>query len=164
MTKTQRDLVIASITVSLFLGASWNTFQTLSKKRRAPVPAAEVPSSVETQLLEDAKFIGSVREAQQTSEEQGRRWELEWERDPFQDEGAAAQAVGVIQNLALTGVFWDPEHPRVVLNGKMAGLHDTVDGYKIMKISPNSVLLWTGEKEMELRVFGSPDSPQPPQA
>lgn len=153
MTKNQRDSIIAAVMVAAFAAAMLRNVL-LTKKQTGATEAPQAVSTVETQLLEDARFIGSVRATQTASEEQGGRWDQEWERDPFRAEETVSGSS--FENLALNGIFWDEESARAIVNGKTLRLGDSIDGYKLVEIRRNSVVLWTGEKNLQLSVFKSP--------
>jgi hypothetical protein len=57
--------------------------------------------------------------------------------------------------LTLRGILWDPEVPRAIVNEKTLVKGDTVYGYTLMDIKRRSVILRTGEKNVELQVFSS---------
>lgn len=153
MSKTKRDSIIAVVMVVACVAASFRTFK-LSKHAAVPHASAPTSSNVEKQLLEDAQFINTVRGTQQNTDLQASRWEQEWERDPFRAEEAASG--GGIENLVLQGIYWETDEPRAVINDKILRLGEAIDGYKVVEIRPASALLWTGEKNLELRVFKSP--------
>lgn len=161
MTKTQRDSIIAVVMVAAFIASAVRMVRL--QKQRHPAPAAafvaSASSSVEAQLLDDARFIGTVRETRQTADNQAGRWNQEWERDPFRAEEASGSSV---ENLVLSGVFWDQDTPRAIINGKQLRPGESIDGYKVMEIRHRSVMLWTGEKNLELKVFRSPFEQGPP--
>ncbi|MFA5320673.1 MAG: hypothetical protein WBE75_02705 [Candidatus Omnitrophota bacterium] len=75
-------------------------------------------------------------------------------RDPFygtQISGAGAGDNGVI-GVSLAGIFWDSDKPRAIINGRIAGPGDEVDGVRVKEIRRDRVILENGGRETELKL------------
>ncbi len=79
---------------------------------------------------------------------------LSLKRDPFygaQLSGNSAESSGP-SGISLSGIFWDPENPRAIINGRVAGAGDEVDGYTVKEIRRDRVYLENGDRRTELRL------------
>lgn len=151
--KKQRDLLItaALLAVLLFLFLK-NTL--LNKKPESPSPAPEAAASRPIpNMADELVYLTNLRLNDKVRMEQEKVWEKEWGRDPFQpvEESLSIQRA---VNLTLNGVLWDEKKPRAIVNEKTLRVGDTIYGYTVVDIRPQSVILQTGEKILELRVFG----------
>ena len=109
----------------------------------------DAAQSVPDQLV----VVTNIRSYDRIIEEREALWDREWGRDPFvpqQMMGGLMKAV----NLTLNGVLWDEKTPKAIVNEKTLLTGDTIYGYTVMEIRPRSVVLKTGEKMIELRIFG----------
>lgn len=71
-----------------------------------------------------------------------------WGRTPFQKE----------EPLVLTGIAWDDQNPKAVIQDRIVGVGEEVRGHKIVEIQPTRVKLSNGfyEFELELPVEAQP--------
>ena len=55
-------------------------------------------------------------------------------------------------NLELSGIAWSDVHPVAVISGSIVGTGDFVDGFKVVKIEPNSVELQGEDSTFSIRL------------
>lgn len=84
---------------------------------------------------------------------QKRSAQLSLKRDPFYGTqiGGSAGCAGRT-GIALSGIFWDPDNPRAIINGRIICTGDAVDDYTVKEIARDRVLLGNGDKEIELKL------------
>lgn len=71
-----------------------------------------------------------------------------WRRDPFIRGGSAAGTRG----LALSGILWDPTKPMAILNDQMVSVGDEVEGYQVLEIGTDRVLITDGTETIQLLI------------
>lgn len=80
--------------------------------------------------------------------------DLEILRDPFSSQVFDNTGIkyGVSSNLSwnISGIIWDENNPQVIINGKILGLGDKIDNFRIIKITPKSIIISDGYIEEEL--------------
>ena len=69
-----------------------------------------------------------------------------WGRNPFLPKSVIPVASG------LTGILWDKENPKVIINDQVVGIGDKVDGKTVIDIKQDKVILNDGTKDIELRL------------
>ena len=149
--KTKRDIIITSILLVIF--AFTFTKNVLLRKTGAALPAADFVD--ESQGMADQLiYVTRLRSYDKLRDEQRAVWTKEWGRDPFAPQASLATLTKAV-NLKLGGIFWDEKTPKAVVNEKTLYNGDTIYGYTVVQIKPQSVILKTGEKTIELRVFRS---------
>lgn len=149
--RNRRDLIITGILLIIF--AVSFTKNVLMRKKPGPPPPPAASSANETQGMTDQLIIvTNIRVYDKLRQERVAMWDKEWGRDPFVPQQALATIVKAV-NLTLKGVLWDDEHPKAIVNEKTLYVGDTVYGYTVVEIKPRSVVLKTGEKNIELQVF-----------
>ncbi len=127
--------------------------------RKKAAPAASAPVAVSSQsvtqnLTEDLLFVTNLRMKDKLLADQTAIWDKEWGRDPFVPQATLSTVVKAV-NLTLKGILWDAKVPRAIVNEKTLVKGDTIYGYTLMDIKRRSVILRTGEKNIELQVFSS---------
>ncbi len=147
--KKKRDIFITSILLVIF-AFTFTKNVLIKRKPTIEAPAAsEAISSLSDQLV----YVTNLRVYDKLRDEQKKVWDREWLRDPF-----VPASIGVMKakavNLTLKGVLWDEVHPKAIVNERTLSKGDTLYGYTVMNIKPRSVVLKTGEKSIELTVFG----------
>lgn len=153
--KQKKQWILAGGLVLYFI-YSFST-NVLFRKKAAPTPAPEtaVSSPNTTQnLTEDLLFVTNLRMKDKLLADQVSIWDKEWGRDPFVPQATLSTVVKAV-NLTLRGILWDAKVPRAIVNEKTLVKGDTVYGYTLMDIKRRSVILRTGEKNIELQVFSS---------
>ena len=147
--KNKRDLIITSILLVIF--AFTFTRNVLLKKGGATLPPAALVD--ESQGMADQLiYVTRLRSYDKLREEQKAIWDKEWGRDPCAPQATISNITKAV-NLKLGGIFWDEKNPKAVVNEKTLYNGDTIYGYTVVEIRPQSVVLKTGEKTLELRVF-----------
>ena len=147
--KNRRDIIITAILLVIF--AISFTKNVLMRKKAAPPPPAA--TSTTTQEMSDQLIIvTNIRVYDKLRKERVALWDREWGRDPFIAQQALATIVKAV-NLTLKGILWDEKYPKAIVNEKTLLEGDTLYGYTVMKINQRSVVLKTGEKNIELKVF-----------
>ncbi len=153
--KQKKQWILAGGLILFFI-YSFST-NVLFRKKAAPAPAPEttVSSPNTTQnLTEDLLFVTNLRMKDKLLADQMAIWDKEWGRDPFVPQATLSTVVKAV-NLTLRGILWDAEVPRAIINEKTLVKGDAVYGYTLMDIKRRSVILRTGEKNIELQVFSS---------
>ena len=75
---------------------------------------------------------------------------LTWGADPFTYRPAHPN--GAVGDLKLDGVVWDKQSPKAIVSGMIVGVGEKVGEYTIVGITPDSVILSDGIKEIELKL------------
>ncbi|MFH1202138.1 MAG: hypothetical protein V1674_04530 [Candidatus Omnitrophota bacterium] len=55
-------------------------------------------------------------------------------------------------NLNLAGVLWDKDNPQAIINGRIVGKGDEIEGFKVIEITKDKVILSDGANRVELRL------------
>lgn len=76
---------------------------------------------------------------------------LELKRDPFFKQVVASSVRG---GPSLSGIAWDEQEPTAIINGRIARRGDNVDGYVIIEIKKDRVVLSDGTQAIELKWVG----------
>ncbi len=76
---------------------------------------------------------------------------LELKRDPFFKQVVASSVRG---GPSLSGIAWDQEEPTAIINERIARRGDTVDGYVVVDIQRDRVVLSDGTQDLELKWEG----------
>ena len=156
--KKKRDLIITSILLVVF--AFTFTKNVLLQKKAAPAVAAPTGPAVSTRLSDQLVFVTNMRLYDKLCKERVGLWEREWGRDPFVPQAVVGSIVKAV-NLTLKGILWDEKTPKAIVNEKTLFKGDTIYGYTVIDIKPRSVILKTGEKNIELQVFHPVIAPPP---
>ena len=147
--KNKRDIIITSILLVIF-AISFTKNVVLRKKTGAPAPA--VSTSTAQEMTDQLIIVTNIRVYDKLRKERIALWDREWGRDPFVPQQALATIIKAV-NLTLKGILWDEKVPKAIVNEKTLLEGDTIYGYTVVKINPRSVVLKTGEKNIELQVF-----------
>ena len=149
--KNKRDIIITAILLVIF--AISFTKNILLRKRSALPPAPLTAANDTVQNMSDQLIIvTNIRVYDRIRKERVALWDREWARDPFVPQKALATIVKAV-NLTLKGILWDEKTPKAIVNEKTLVIGDTIYGYTVMEIKPRSIVLKTGEKNIELHVF-----------
>src|SRR3989338_63116 len=76
---------------------------------------------------------------------------LELRRDPFFKQVVASSVRG---GPSLSGIAWDEGDPTAIINGRIAHRGDSVDGYVVVDIQKDRVVLSDGTQDLELKWVG----------
>ena len=157
--KDKRNIIIACVLIVIFLLLVMGNFLRGKKKKTSAVPAVQEV----TLFSGDASTLANMRKNNDIYTNQRKLWEGDWGRDPFASEkiAAAAAVVTEVEHLVLQGIFWDEQNPKAILNDKMLSKGDTLGTYKVVEIKPRSVVLSSGEKNIEVQVFNALSQEKP---
>lgn len=72
-----------------------------------------------------------------------------WGRDPFD---ARYVPTAGVDGVVLNGILWDPDHPTCLVNGAVLGPGEVVNGYAVVVITPEAVVLRGESRELVLAV------------
>ena len=72
----------------------------------------------------------------------------EWGRSPFVLQKSKKYGSGLI----LGGILWDKDNPQAIINNQVVGLNDELEGYKIIEIRKDRVILSDGANKIELKL------------
>ena len=149
--KNRRDIIITAILLVIF--AISFTKNVVLRKKNSPPPAPAVSAASAGQDMTDQLIlVTNIRVYDKLRSERVAMWDKEWGRDPFVPQQALATIIKAV-NLTLKGILWDETVPKAIVNEKTLLVGDTIYGYTVMEIKPRSVVLKTGEKNIELQVF-----------
>jgi hypothetical protein len=150
--KKKRDIIITSVLLVVF-AYTFTTNVLMRKKGKVLIPVDTVQQQAagsESQVMADQLvYVTNLRVYDKLRDDQKAVWEKEWGRDPFTPQELFSNIVKAV-NLSLQGVLWDPEKPKAIVNEKTLYVGDTLYGYTVVEIKPRSVILKTGEKDIEL--------------
>ena len=71
---------------------------------------------------------------------------LDWTRDPF-----SASTERNANGLSLSGILWDPRDAMAIINGRTVRVGDRFDGYQVLQIQQDRVVLSNGSETLQLR-------------
>jgi hypothetical protein len=117
-------------------------------------PQTEDPAAVLTDVVRAAEASTARRVQLSGAPSTGRQTQrayaagLAWTRDPF----TRGRIMSGSEALLLSGILWDASAPLAMINGQMLGVGETVDGYQVVDISPDSVSLTDGTETLRLLV------------
>ena len=146
--KKKRDILITSILLVIF--AITFTKNVLLHKRPAPAPTSAPTGS--QSMSDQLVVVTNMRLYDNLKKERVKLWDREWGRDPFVPQTVVSSIVKAV-NLTLKGILWDEKTPKAIVNEKILVVGDVLYGYTVVDIKPRSVILRTGEKNIELQVF-----------
>lgn len=135
----QKKLILLIVLFVIVAGGLSRPF--LKRRRFSPPPSPqEVPSSPRQMLP-----VGKIRQLQEE------RMKEEWGRNPFLAIGRE-KGDAYLLGLSLAGILWDETRPLAIINDVVVGVGDVIEGYFILNISPDTILLEKDGKEYTLRV------------
>lgn len=151
MEKNKRNILIAGVlSVVLVLLVLRDVLFVNPSRHSSPIAAPSAQASGVGNL----SALVSMRQNEAIYKDQWKLWNEDLARNPFIPEATSVSVqVTETDQLVLQGIFWDEANPKAVLNDKMLSKGDTLGNYKVMEIKPGSVVLRTGEKNIEIRVF-----------
>lgn len=148
--KKKRTLIM-TIFFLLIFAFTFTKNVLLYKRNQAPSTSTDLVDAAQS-LSDQLVVVTNIRLYDKIRKERVKLWDREWERDPFAAPQVMASLVKAV-NLTLNGILWDENTPRAIVNEKTLHKGDTIYGYTVLDIKPRSVLLKTGEKNIELQVF-----------
>lgn len=146
MTKQQQQLAIlgglALVMVAVYARA-WRLGRAPAPQAQT-APAAELaPTAGATAALLGERPVSLQRDAQRE-----RMTALHWSRDPF----LRGTGAGLSDALSLSGILWDVAQPLAIINGEMVGVGQTIEGYRIVSITQESVAVTDGAETLTLQI------------
>ena len=153
MTKTKRDIIIASALVLIFI-VVFTKNVLMRAKFFTPQPEGQEEMAADASV-KNLVFVTNLRSNDIILKEQEKFWDGDFKRNPFMTQAEVSET-GDIKDLILKGVFWDETNPKALVNDKFLGKDDEIMGYKVREIRFKSVVFWTGEKEVEVFLFQGP--------
>ncbi len=72
---------------------------------------------------------------------------LKLRRNPFSE-----QHLTVVSGPYLNGIFWDPINPKAIINGRIVENGSRIEGYTVIEIKKNSIILMDNTDETEVRL------------
>lgn len=158
----KKDLIEFSITVVLIIvlifAASSGIRRVKSSKRiqkARPVAKEEGPKKETSinQALSKKEYIKHAKEQNQQlySSLEKEAEKLELVRDPFSRSIIRPTAM-FDTRLNISGILWDERDPRAIINGRIVGEGDKVDGNTVISIEQDLVVLNDGLSDFILRL------------
>ena len=138
-----RKLTLLLVTGAVALLSIVQGFLNLSKGKHTGASTA-APSLLNSQIpqaLESSKNIYATRTRYR-----------EWGRNPFVLSQHVTES-GVSDALFLSGIAWDNVRPQAVINGRIVGVGDTVEGSRVVEIKRDLVILDDGTSRSELPLW-----------
>ncbi|MEW6008541.1 MAG: hypothetical protein AB1629_02785 [Candidatus Omnitrophota bacterium] len=80
----------------------------------------------------------------------------QWGRNPF----ALTQGMIAESSFRLLGILWDIKIPQAIINDTVVGVGDVIDGYNVVGIEKNKVILNNGTNTLELILWEEKDEGQ----
>ena len=149
--KQKRDILITSVLLLVFAYTFTTNILFPAKKKAAPV-AAVANTNISQDMSEQLVVVTNIRLYDTLRNDRLKLWDREWARDPFSPQQTVSSVVKAV-NMTLKGILWDDVTPKAIVNDKTLIEGDTLYGYTVVAIKPRSVILKTGEKNIELSVF-----------
>ena len=151
--KKQRDIILSVVLLLSFAflfvkNVVFYKYKPKGAVSSGPAETVDTSPTMSDQLV----YVTNLRQYDKMRDDQRNAWKEEWGRDPFVQQEAVSRVVKAV-NLTLSGIFWDEKNPKAVVNEKTLFTGDTIYGYTVVEIRPRSVILRTGEKNIELAVF-----------
>ncbi|MBI1884663.1 MAG: hypothetical protein HYS08_10750 [Chlamydiae bacterium] len=85
-----------------------------------------------------------------------KRAPLDWGLDPFRSPHQVPQNLSVnLGTLDLTGILWSRENRAAIINDKVVHTGDSMEGFKIVEIFKDHLLIEKDDKTFELRQKGA---------
>lgn len=140
--ETNQLIICAALMLGLIFGI-FNVFKSQSEKNReAPKGSSGQKPSPDTS---GPKGIFSLLEEQTKN--------LEIKRDPFIKETAKIMAQSSPSNFNLSGVAWDENKPTAIINNKVIEKGDVLDGYTVIEIHKDYVILDDGSGKGVIQIY-----------
>lgn len=143
MDKKRLEIIIISVFILIFIFALANSIKIVKKKgaaRPAPFTAASSSDKIKPLSL-PAESGKKLREES-----------LEWVRDPFSGKTYKGTTLEGTGDLMLVGILWSRQKPTAIINNKICEIGTRINGYLVVNIQEDRVILNDGSKDLELRV------------
>ena len=144
MSKSQQQLAALAGLVVIMLAVYIKAFRPAPPTPAAgPKTAGTASDTLPTVTASRLPMLEGPREAQRQ-----RLAALKWERDPF----TRGSAAGSLNGLSLNGILFDATRPMAIINGTMVEVGQELEGYQVVAITSDSVLLNDGTEQVQLQV------------
>ena len=123
----------------------------LGKKKINPVPIEPKQETVNTQSVVN---LATGEEASQelfTKLEKNTK-DIEIKRDPFSKPPVSSAQESPHLSLELTGILWDPETPKAIINGTILEVGQVIEGNIVSEIKQHKVILKGQGGDFELKL------------
>lgn len=139
--KSRVKLAITAVLIIVFILIWANTIKVIQKRR----PGAKRPDvSAPVSVVAPAPKAAEVPLVQLIDEEDDG---LEWVRCPFCGKLYIDSGGGVV---SLSGILWDENDPKAVMNDEIVGVGDKVSKYTVISIDRNTVIISDGAKDIKI--------------
>ena len=146
MSKSQRQAALLGVLVVVMIGVYARALKPSHPTAPSGTLSQEHPAaSLDEGQAEAAELLPLPT---QRAAQRERAAQLGWTRDPF----TRGASVGLMGGFTLSGILWDATAPIAMVNGQMVGVGDTIEGYRVVEIRIDRVLLSDGEQSHELLV------------
>lgn len=161
MDKDKKTLIIFIILVVIGIFIYWPNNKNQKKKIAVSATAAVVKAPEEIDKKKIIELMAAPYDNKKTKENS---LILEWgERNPFDTSSfkAMLQNSGAVRtetvlskvNLVLMGVLWGGLKPSAVINDKVVGVGDIIEGLTVKWIGESTVILTNGNQEVTLTMW-----------
>ncbi|HPN88678.1 MAG TPA: hypothetical protein PLH56_05010 [Candidatus Omnitrophota bacterium] len=171
MDKNKKTLIILLILIPIGVFVYWpkdtkkrSTVAISETKTKAGITASSVKEAVvkAVEEIDKKKLMGLL--AQEKEQEKKKVLPEQWgERNPFDvsDLHALAQTNPVrveenvlpVEKLVVMGMLWGGSKPSVIINDKVLGVGDNIDGWTVKQIRESTVVLTNGINEVVLTMW-----------
>lgn len=138
MEKKKIELIITIGLCVVFILALSNSIRKIKSKFAAPIQQA-VPEAEQPQQQLKAPLDVSVKDD-----------DAQWVRDPFS--GKIYSGKEEIIDLRLSGIIWDAQNPRALINDSVVGEGGSIGQFKVIKIFKDKVQLGIGNRTFEIKL------------
>lgn len=146
MNKKRIQIIIIAVLVIVMIAAWANSIKILA--RRAKLKKLYPASSVTIHTPSSA--LHTTIEATLISKRIFKEEDLDWKRCPFSGRNYSQQES--IEDFLISGIIWDEENPKTIINGEILNEGETIGGFVIEKIEKQKVILSNGTKTVELHI------------
>ncbi|MCK4245048.1 MAG: hypothetical protein KAX20_05430 [Candidatus Omnitrophica bacterium] len=151
MTKQQREIIMTVglvCVLAIALSISFKSMKKSPKKKRAKKEVS-VTKTKEAVAVKVSKKKPSL--SKEIEEMQLARWKQNWKRDPFllpADE--KKKSILKEFSFSLSGIIWKEKEPLALIDDYIVREGDTVEGYTVVKIAQDKIILEEAGKKYQL--------------
>lgn len=144
--KKRVELIITAVLVAVFLLAWANSRKFLKSKTAAKNNVSPAQEPARRSGGEGAAAAIAPVESDES---------LPWKRCPFSGKvysGSQAPVRADSAGFTLSGIVWDSEKPRAIINDKIVSIGAGIGGYTVIEIKTDRVILSDGSRDLEIKV------------
>jgi len=138
-----KKIIITGSLVVVLIFVLISNVQKANKKKKMVKEAKSIAESVQP----DKKFVPQLSGLYGRLSEEVKN--IQVERDPF-TKLKIAPATTPSQGLYLIGVAWDDDSPKAIINDKIVAIGSVIQGYRVVEIYKDKVILFDGNNSFEL--------------